>query len=43
MKDAIKHGIVKSVTNGIQISRHGRGYSKNELVQSVGNRYSNCT
>lgn len=34
MKDAIKHGIVKSVTNGIQISRHGRGYSKNELVQS---------
>ena len=34
MKDAIKRGIVKTVTNGIQISRHGRGYSKNELVQS---------
>jgi ribosomal protein L13E len=34
MKNAIKHGIVKTVTNGIQISRHGRGYSKNELVQS---------
>ena len=34
MKDAIKRGIVKTVTNGIQISRLGRGYSKNELVQS---------
>jgi ribosomal protein L13E len=34
MKDAIKRGIVKTVTYGIQISRHGRGYSKNELVQS---------
>ncbi len=34
MKDAIKRGIVKTVTNGIQISRHGRGYSKNELLQS---------
>jgi ribosomal protein L13E len=34
MKDAIKRGIVKTVTNGIQISRYGRGYSKNELVQS---------
>lgn len=34
MKDAIKHGIVKTVTNGIQISRRGRGYSKNELIQS---------
>ena len=34
MKDAIKRGIVKTVTNGIQISRGGRGYSKNELLQS---------
>ena len=34
MKDAIKRGIVKTVNNGIQISRRGRGYSKNELVQS---------
>ena len=34
MKDAIKRGIVKTVTNGIKISRHGRGYSKNELLQS---------
>jgi ribosomal protein L13E len=34
MKNAIKRGIVKTVTNGIQISRRGRGYSKNELVQS---------
>lgn len=34
MKHTIKRGIVKTVTNGIQISRHGRGYSKNELVQS---------
>ena len=34
MKDAIKHGIVKTVTNGIQILRSGRGYSKNELLQS---------
>jgi ribosomal protein L13E len=34
MKDAIKRGIVKTVTNGIQISRRGRGYSKNELIQS---------
>ena len=34
MKDDIKRGIVKTVTNGIQISRHGRGYSKNELLQS---------
>ena len=34
MKDAIKRGIVKTVTNGIQISRYGRGYSKNELIQS---------
>jgi ribosomal protein L13E len=34
MKDAIKRGIVKTVINGIQISRSGRGYSKNELIQS---------
>lgn len=34
MKDAIKRGIVKTVTNGIHISRRGRGYSKNELIQS---------
>lgn len=34
MKDAIKRGIVKTVANGIQISRRGRGYSKNELIQS---------
>ena len=34
MQDAIKHGIVKRVTNGVIISRHGRGYSKDELVQS---------
>ena len=34
MKDDIKRGIVKTVTNGIQISRRGRGYSKKELLQS---------
>ncbi|HJU78936.1 MAG TPA: hypothetical protein VJ599_05170 [Nitrososphaeraceae archaeon] len=34
MKQTIKRGIVKTVTNGIQISRYGRGYSKDELVQS---------
>ena len=34
MTDAIKRGIVKTVANGIQISRRGRGYSKNELIQS---------
>ena len=34
MQDAIKRGIVKRVTNGVIISRHGRGYSKYELVQS---------
>jgi ribosomal protein L13E len=34
MKDAIKHGIVKTVNNGKIISRDGRGYSKNELKQS---------
>jgi ribosomal protein L13E len=34
MKHTIKRGIVKTVTNGIQISRYARGYSKNELVQS---------
>ena len=34
MKDAIRRGIVKTVTNGVHISRRGRGYSKNELLQS---------
>jgi ribosomal protein L13E len=34
MKYAIKRGIVKTVANGVLISRHGRGYSKDELVQS---------
>jgi len=34
MKDAIMRGIVKTVTKGIQVSRRGRGYSKNELIQS---------
>ena len=34
MKDAIKRGIVKTIANGVLISRHGRGYSKDELVQS---------
>ena len=34
MKNTIRRGIVKTVTNGIQISRYARGYSKNELVQS---------
>jgi ribosomal protein L13E len=34
MKDAIKRGIVKTVSNGKLISRDGRGYSKNELIQS---------
>jgi ribosomal protein L13E len=34
MKDAIKRGIVKTVNNGILITRNGRGYSKSELVQS---------
>jgi ribosomal protein L13E len=34
MKDAIKRGIVKTVNNGILITRNGRGYSKRELVES---------
>jgi len=34
MKDAINRGIVKTVANGVLISRNGRGYSKDELVQS---------
>lgn len=34
MKDAIRSGIVKTVANGVLISRHGRGYSKDEIVQS---------
>jgi ribosomal protein L13E len=34
MKDAIRSGIVKTIANGVLISRHGRGYSKDEIVQS---------
>jgi ribosomal protein L13E len=34
MKDAVKRGIVKTVSNGILITRNARGYSKSELVQS---------
>ena len=34
MKDAIKRGIVKTVSNGKVFSRNARGYSKNELIQS---------
>ena len=34
MKDAIRSGIVKTVANRVLISRHGRGYSKDEIVQS---------
>ncbi|HEX7818839.1 MAG TPA: hypothetical protein VF419_05625 [Nitrososphaeraceae archaeon] len=34
MKDAIKRGMIKTVVNGVLISRHARGYSKDELVQS---------
>jgi len=34
MKDAIKRGIVKTVSNGRVFSRDARGYSKNELIQS---------
>jgi ribosomal protein L13E len=34
MKATIKRGIVKTVSNGVLITRQGRGYSKNELVQS---------
>ena len=34
MKDAIKRGIVKTVSNGKIFSRDARGYSKNELIQS---------
>ena len=34
MKDAMKRGIVKTVNNGILITRNGRGYSKSELVQT---------
>ena len=34
MKDAIRSGIVKTVANGVLISRHGRGYSEDEIVQS---------
>ena len=34
MKDAIKRGIVKTVSNGKVFSRNARGYSKDELIQS---------
>ena len=34
MKDAIKRGIVKTVSNGRVFSRDARGYSRNELIQS---------
>ena len=34
MKDAIKCGIVKTVSNGKVFSRDARGYSMNELIQS---------
>lgn len=34
MKAVIKRGRVKTVSNGVLITRFGRGYSKNELVQS---------
>lgn len=34
MKAILKRGIVKTVSNGVLITRQGRGYSKNELVQS---------
>ena len=34
MKDAVKRGIVKTVSNGKVFSRAARGYSKNELIQS---------
>ena len=34
MKTILKRGIVKTVSNGVLITRQGRGYSKNELVQS---------
>jgi ribosomal protein L13E len=34
MKATIKRGIVKTVSNGVLITRQARGYSKNELVQS---------
>jgi len=33
MIDTVARGIVKTVRNGVLISRYGRGYSKNELVQ----------
>ncbi len=34
MKDATKRVIVKTVNNGVLITRNGRGYSKSELIQS---------
>jgi len=34
MKDAKKGAIVKTMSNGKLFSRQGRGFSKNELIQS---------
>jgi ribosomal protein L13E len=34
MKGPTKRVIVKTVNNGVLISRSGRGYSKSELIQS---------
>ncbi|HEX2306663.1 MAG TPA: hypothetical protein VHH33_10295, partial [Nitrososphaeraceae archaeon] len=34
MKDITKRVIVKTVNNGVIITRNGRGYSKSELIQS---------
>jgi ribosomal protein L13E len=34
MNEAIKDVIVKTMGNGKLSSRHGRGFSKNELIQS---------
>lgn len=34
MKDAINGVIVKTMSNGKLFSRQGRGFSKNELIQS---------
>lgn len=34
MREATKSVIVKTVNNGLLITRNGRGYSKSELIQS---------
>jgi ribosomal protein L13E len=34
MKDITRRVIVKTVNNGVIITRNGRGYSKSELIQS---------